>query len=186
VDLILFAEVQNLVIDGFLVDFVLNLIEAAMKFDAFAFFVLVLVKVVSDHNVNLEETLSGWGGNWNVGGKNVEKDFLVDPDLFQELGGNLVDLDGLIGVEFQNTEIFEIVDVCEVNASSEIVFEEVLDEVFLLLSPIGTDNGGDNTKGVLIREGGSEGRKDLFENAEFVDGNCFLEGEVLRRDIVLD
>ncbi len=40
--------------DGFLVDFVLNLIEAAMKFEVLGFFVLILVGVFCEHDVDLE------------------------------------------------------------------------------------------------------------------------------------
>jgi hypothetical protein len=41
----------------------------------------------------------GWLGNWGVGGKDVEEDFLVDGDLFEELSGDLLDLEGGVGVE---------------------------------------------------------------------------------------
>jgi hypothetical protein len=53
-DLILFAEVEKLMGDGFLLDFVLNLIEVATKFKVLGFFVLILVGIVCEQNVDLE------------------------------------------------------------------------------------------------------------------------------------
>ncbi len=53
-DMILFAEVEKLVSDGLLIDFVLNLIEVATKFEVLGFFVVILVGIVFEQNVDLE------------------------------------------------------------------------------------------------------------------------------------
>ncbi len=69
--------------DGFLLDFVLNLIEVATKFKVLGFFVLILVGIVCEQNVDLEWLFLGGLESWRVGGDDVEEDGLIDGDLFE-------------------------------------------------------------------------------------------------------
>ena len=139
--MVFFAEMQDLLTDLLLINFILNLIVATIQLHCFLFLIVLLIFL-------------GAGSYDDIDFKKsfkcillriififeVQNDLFIDPDLLFVFIRYLVNLDGFVSIKFQNAHIFEVLNVSIVNTTSEVIFQELFDYLLLFLGPFDVDH----------------------------------------------
>ena len=141
----------------------MNLIVVAIQLNWLPFYIIIfLLFVFRYHNINLKNlfvlcfNILLWV-SW------FQDYFPINPDLFFVLVWNLIDFKGIVSSQLQNADVVKFISIYEINTSSEVVFEELLNHFFFTLRSAFSYNWRDHSEGVLSWGKGIKLGEDVFD-----------------------